>query len=774
MKQLTQKLKIGNMQVLEVPVPSLKPGTVLVQNLYSLISAGTEGSIVRTARKGYISKAKERPQQVKQVIDTLKTQGPVQTYRAVMKKLDTHSSLGYSCVGEVVDVGPDISDFQIGDLVACGGLAASHAEVVAVPVNLVVKLRFSKEKGEDDPDRLLKAAAYNTLGAIAMQGVRQADLRLGESCAVIGLGLLGQLTCLLLKASGVKVLGIDIDANMVKIAKERCTDIALTRDDSGIEQKILEFTDGFGCDAVIITAATSSLDPINFAGAISRKKGNIVVVGDVPTGFDRNPHYYKKELQVKMSCSYGPGRYDPNYEEKGLDYPHAYVRWTEKRNMKAFQELIYLGKINIDYLTTHTFKLEDAPAAYDMIMERSEPFIGILIKYDPQITQITQKKIITSSPSATSHEPSAVTIGFIGAGSYAQSYLLPNIPKNKDVVLKGVMTSTGTSARSVAERFNFEFCTSEEKDIFENEDINTVFIATRHDSHAEYVLKALKTGKHVFVEKPLCLTEEELKEIKLATPDKWSTNLTGQADSPRRNRLRPDEIGATFHWASIPQGKHRQTQTDQHPVSSIQHPALVVGYNRRFAPLTKILKERMGSGPMSMMYRINAGAIPGDSWIQDMEIGGGRIIGEICHFVDYLTCINGSLPVSVYASAMNDAQGRNDTLTVSLKYENGSIGSIQYFANGPKSLFKEYIEIYAHGVTGIIKDFKELEIYGSKKPFKKKLMSQDKGQKEEVRSFIDSILKGAESIIPLEEIFNTSEVTFKIIESIRRHEVLLI
>lgn len=747
MNQLTQKLKSGQMQVLEAPLPSLQKGQILVRNYYSLISAGTEGNTVKAARKGYVGKAKERPQQVRQVIETLKMQGPVQTYRAVMKKLDAYSPLGYSCVGEVVDVSPDIDSIKAADLVACGGTSASHAEVVAVPVNLCVKINLGiQELLNDKQKELLKAAAYNTLGAIAMQGVRQAGLRLGESCAILGLGLLGQLTAILLRASGVKVVGIDIDDAMVDVAGEHCADLALVRDNVGMENKILEFTNGIGCDAVIITAASKSLDPINFAGTISRKKGTIVVVGDVPTGFAREPHYYKKELTLKMSYSYGPGRYDPHYEEKGYDYPVGYVRWTENRNMQAFQELIASGKIDISYLTTHIFDLENAPTAYDMILAKQEPFIGILIEYDCN-KEIKRSKVVRHpKPSPLSFQPSAVSIGFIGAGSYAQSYLLPNIPKNKNVILKGVMTSSSASSRSVADRFGFEFCTGNAEDIIANEEINTVFIATRHDSHGRYVRDSLKAGKNVYVEKPLCLTEEELGQIK----DTYYSLITNNL--PRE--IYESKSGSVFH-----RGESQITGNGL--------PLLMVGYNRRFSPLARMLKDKIGTGTMSMIYRINAGTIPGDSWIQDKEIGGGRILGEVCHFVDYLTYINGSLPLLVHAVAMNDVQSNNDTLTISLKYENGSIGSIQYFANGSKSLAKEYIEIYSHGRTFILKDFRELEIYGTGKPFRKKLLSQDKGQKTEVKVFIDSILNGDPPIIPIEQIFNTTEVTFKIVESVR-------
>jgi len=438
-----------------------------------------------------------------------------------MKKLDAYSPLGYSCVGEVVEAAPDVTELKIGDLVACGGLTACHAEVVCVPVNLTVKLPMEID---------LKQAVYNTLGSIALQGVRQAELRLGETCAVIGLGLLGQLTALLLQVSGIRTIGIDIDETMVEIAGKHCVDLALQRNAAGIEDTIMRFTGGLGCDGVIITAASRSLDPINFAGAISRKKGTIVVVGAVPTGFDREPHFYKKELQLKMSCSYGPGRYDPVYEEKGMDYPAAYVRWTEKRNMQAFQELIASKRIDVSYLTTHTFKLEDAPKAYDMILAKSEPFIGILIEYDTK-KEIRTGRIPIKTPTSDLRPPTSVSIGFIGAGSYAQSHLLPNIPKSNNISLKGVMTTTGTSSRSVADRFGFEFCTTHEKEIIEDDDINTVFIATRHDSHSHYVLEALKAGKHVFVRNHCALQRRNwrkseircrMSDVRRRMSDLWS------------------------------------------------------------------------------------------------------------------------------------------------------------------------------------------------------------------------------------------------------------
>jgi predicted dehydrogenase/threonine dehydrogenase-like Zn-dependent dehydrogenase len=718
MLQIVQKLQTGQLQVIEVPIPPVKKGFLLIQTHYSLISAGTESSTVKTARKGYIGKAKERPQQVKQVVDVLKSQGPVQAYRAVTKKLASYSPLGYSCAGEVIGVPSDAAGYAIGDLVACGGVGlASHAEIVSVPVNLCVKL----EKNAD-----LAQAAYITLGAIALQGFRQADISLGESCAVIGLGLLGQLTALILKAAGMRVVGIDIDSTMVDFGAKHCLDLALNRKQPGIEGLIFDFTAGIGCDAAIITAASDSLDPINFAGAVSRKKGTIVIVGDVPTGFDREPHFYKKELQVKMSCSCGPGRYDPVYEEKGADYPIAYVRWTENRNMQAFQNLIFSKRIDVSYLTTHTFNLEEAPAAYDMILAQSEPYLGILIKYDSS-KRVELKKKIDLKPAVISREQSVVNIGFIGAGSYAQSHLLPNIPKNSKVARKAIMTKTGINSRSVAERYGFDFCTTNDKDVIQNDEIDTVFIVTRHDSHAYYVAEALKAGKHVFVEKPLCIKIEELEDIR-----------------------------------------------KRYELSNSSRQLLMVGYNRRFSPLIQQIRKEIGEGSLAMTYRVNAGAIPKESWIQNLEFGGGRIIGEVCHFVDTLTFLCGSLPVSVYANAMADPSNINDTINVTLTYENGSVGTISYFANGDKNLPKERIEVFSHGGVAIVDDFKKLTVYTHGKKKRKTLLSQNKGQKEEVRLFVNAILNGTSGLISFKEIYNTSLVTFKINASIQSGESIQI
>lgn len=712
MEQITQQLKSGEIIVQELPLPKVGSGMVLVRNHYSLISAGTEGSTARTARKGLIGKVKERPLQAKQVLDTLKKQGPVQTYRAVMKKLDAYSPLGYSSAGQVIEVGSSIQDISIGDKVACGGAGyANHAEIVCVPRNLCVKL-------QDDAD--LKKACYNTLGAIALQGIRQADLRLGESCVVIGLGLVGQLTCLMLRAGGIRTFGIDIDRNAVEIASRHCCDRAWIRQSPGLALKTADQTNGLGVDAVIITAGTSSLDPINCAGELARKRGKVVVVGAVPTGFDREPYWYKKELELRMSCSYGPGRYDPEYEEKGVDYPAAYVRWTEKRNMLAFQELVYSGKIDLNYLTTHEFPLDGAPKAYDMIVNRSEPFLGIILKYD--IDKPIERKRIATKPMKAEGK---VNIAFVGSGSYAQQNLLPNIPRNDDEVTRvGILDNSGTTSKRVAEKFNFQFCTSEPKDIFENGAINTVFVATRHNSHAEYVKSALKAGKHVFVEKPLCLTVEELIEIE---------EMYNGSDGCQQ---------------------------------------LVIGFNRRFAPHAVELKKHLDDTPISMLYRVNAGPIPKDSWIQDKEIGGGRIIGEVCHFIDFLAWLCGSLPKQVHAVAIPDPDGLNDTVSINLQFANGSIGGISYFSNGSKNIPKEYLEVYSAGLTGIIRDFKVLEVHSTGITHRKKSLVLDKGQACMVKSFIKSINDGGAPLIPADEIFAVTRTTFAVLESLGTHQAI--
>lgn len=696
MEQLTQNLKDGYMQLLEVPFPALGEGQIMVRNHYSVISAGTEGKTVKDARLSYIGKAKARQEEVKKVIATAKTHGIMKTYQMVMNKLESPNPLGYSCAGEVIAVADDIKHLKVGDFVACGGATANHSEVVVVPKNLCVKV--------NQPE-LIKNAAFTTVAAIAMQGIRQAEVVLGESCVVIGLGLVGQLTVQLLNAAGVKTIGLDIDEEQVKLAQKNGLKYAYNSAEKGVENVIENLTNGHGADAVIITAGTSSLAPVNFAGTIARKKAKVVIVGAVPTGFDRK-NYYIKELDLRMSSSYGPGRYDNDYEQKGLDYPIGYVRWTENRNMQAYIDLLEVGKLNVDSLISHQFIFDDAKDAYQLIVDRTEHFCGIVLQYDT--SKELKKEIQIKSKTYSKTE---VNIGFIGAGSFAQNFLLPNLTGNN---LVNVATARATTARNVADKFGFDNCTGDAEAILSDDNINTVFIATPHNLHANYVIKALQANKNVFVEKPLCLTSEELEEIK---------KIESKSDG-----------------------------------------RVMVGFNRRFAPYIQELKKSLNNDlPKAINYRINAGKLPTDHWTQDPKIGGGRIIGEACHFIDLCAFIAESKITKVTANGLQDGNNLLDTVSISLGFENGSVASISYFSNGNKQLSKEYLEVFCGEQTVVIDDYKTMEIIGKGK----KSGGQDKGHATEVKLFIEAILSGKELPISFEECYHSTRATFEVLEQIK-------
>jgi predicted dehydrogenase/threonine dehydrogenase-like Zn-dependent dehydrogenase len=701
LEQLTQLLKDGTMQILEVPYPALSNGQVLVRNHFSLISAGTEGKTVKDARLGYIAKARARKTEVKKVIEAAKTFGLKETYRMVMNKLDSPAALGYCCAGEVIAVADDVKGFVIGDKVACGGNSANHAEIISVPVNLCVKV---------DESVPMQFASFTTLGAIALQGVRQSDLRLGESCVIIGLGLVGQLTVKLLNAAGIKTIGIDVDEGMVKLASENGCDLTIQRSREDLGNSVSEFTDGYGADSVIITAGTNSTDPIELAGVLCRKKGKVIIVGAVPTGFQRK-NYFTKELELRMSCSYGAGRYDAEYEEQGIDYPYAYVRWTENRNMQAFVELLRTNKISIDKLLTHTFDFKDAPKAYQIILDKGETFVGVVLKYDTAKT--LKEKIQTSEKVFLNTEPN---IGLIGAGSFGQNFLLPALKGNCNLV--GVATARPNNSKNIADKNGFNYCTGNTGDLFADKNINTIFIATRHDSHAEYVLKSLRSGKNIFVEKPLCLTLAELEEIK-----------------------------------------------NEYLKSSVR---LMVGFNRRFSPAIQKMKllfdDKM---PKAIHYRINAGIVPAEHWVHDPKTGGGRIIGEGCHFIDLCMFLAGSKIKTVSANAMKDASNNQDTVVINLSFDNGSIASISYFSNGNKNLSKESIEVFSSGVVAVCDDFKSLNIFG--KNISKLNFKMDKGHQTEVKTFLNSIASGKSAPISFDEIYLSTLATLKVHESISQN-----
>ena len=497
MKQLTQQLKSGRMRILEAPLPSLGAGQVLVRNRYSVISAGTEGKTVSDARKGYIAKARSRQKEVQQVFKMIKSAGLKATYDVVMNKLEAESPLGYSCAGEVIAVGAGVTRFKVGDFAACGGSTANHAEAVCVPENLCVRV----PEGVD-----LRHAAFTTPAAIAVQGLRQAELRFGESCLIIGLGLLGQLTAQIADAAGIQVIGVDIDPAQVESAHARGLRRAFVRSQEGLESLIYDLTGSYGVDAVVITAATSSNDPVEFAGAAARQKGKVVMVGAAPTGFSREL-YYKKELELRMSCSYGPGRYDADYEEKGRDYPIGWVRWTENRNMQAFLDLLAAKKLNVESLISHEFPLAEAVRAYDLILSKAEPFVGILLCYDEEAVLETP---VARAPSIA--KPTLPQVGFIGAGNFAQNMLLPRLKSICEFA--AVATAQGYQSRDIADKYGFAACYADADELLQDERVNTVFIVTRHHTHAEFVIKALKAGKHVFVEKPLAMNLQELEEIR--------------------------------------------------------------------------------------------------------------------------------------------------------------------------------------------------------------------------------------------------------------------
>lgn len=706
MKQLTQQLKSGKMEILEVPFPVLNRGHIMVRNHFSVISAGTEGKTVTDARKGYIAKAKSRQKELKIVVDQVKTNGLLPTYKLVMNKLEAPAALGYSTSGEVIAIGKGVSTFKIGDWVACGGAGAFHADIGVVSVNLAVKIPASVN---------LKEAAFSTIAAIAIQGIRQADLRMGENCLIIGMGIIGQLTYKILEASGMRPIGVDISKGQVKQSKEAEIEHIYDRNQEGIDDIIMNFTRGYGADAIIITAGTSSLDPVEYAGAMARKKAKVVIVGAVPTGFGRM-HYYKKELDLRMSSSYGPGRSDLSYEEKGIDYPIAYVRWTENRNMQSYIDLLSSNRLNVTPLISHTFSLEDAPKAYDMILAREEPFAGVVIQYDDQ--KILKKDVSLKRLPVNPSEPN---IGFIGAGNFAQNMLLPRMRGLCNFI--SINTMLGNESLYVGKKYGFRNTYSDAEKVINDEDVNTLFIVTRHNTHAEFILKGIKAGKHVYTEKPMAMSEEELEEIRRA-------------------------------WEK----------------SSKNH--LMIGFNRRFSPAVKKVKILFLNGqPKTINIRVNAGIVPPEHWVNDPEIGGGRIIGEACHFIDLAMYLAGANIISVSATAMDDANNLNNSIIINLKFANGSIASVNYFSNGNNNLPKESIEVFCGSCVAQINDFKTLTIFG-KSVNKTKFKRQDKGHAAEMQLFLNSIRNGKPCPIPFIESYMSTLATFKVLESIKTGRVI--
>lgn len=717
MKQVTQHNRTGEVKVYNVPPPILKPGYILVRTRYSVISAGTERASLESRKSSLLDRSRKNPQLVKIIFEQLKQYGLVSTYKRVHGRLNAVMPMGYSAAGTVVAAGIGVEEFKPGDRVACAGAGyANHAEYILIPKNLCASV----------PENItLEEAAYATIGSIAMQGVRQASMTLGETAVVIGLGLIGQITVQLLKANGCAVAGIDLDAKAAKLAKSSGADIVLHRTNDDVRKVVDAFTGGIGADAVIITAASKSNDPVQLAGEICRERGRVVLVGDVGLSLPRGP-YYAKELEFRLSRSYGPGRYDPSYEEGGNDYPVGYVRWTENRNMQEFLRLLAEGKVDVQKLTTHRFPIDDAAAAYAYVSGKRDAekrVVGVVLDYGEAQHVEEKRREVTADSAETS--PHALNIGFIGAGSFAQSMLLPSVRSFVGATLSGVCNANGLNAMNIARQFGFQFATTSAEEIFGSDRIGTVFIATRHNLHASMVEAALKSGKNVFVEKPLAVNERELEDI-----------IQLYRKSAKKNRR-----------------------------------ILFVGFNRRFAPFVVQVGEffRNAIEPFVVQYRINAGRIPKTHWTRDPAEGGGRIIGEVCHFVDLIQYLSRSAPVQVLAVPLGK-QGYvsqdDDSVCVTIRFDNGSVGTINYLANGDPSVPKEHIEIFSTGRTAVIDNFKTLELYhqGSRKRVRQ--LAIDKGHKEEIRQFLSAVRDGGQSPIEFESIVAATRTTFAIQRSL--------
>lgn len=720
MKQVLQQVSGGEIEVVDVPAPKLLAGCVLVRTAASLVSVGTERASSEFARKNLLQKARMRPDLVHEVWNKVRRDGVISTVSAVRSRMDQPSAPGYSSAGIVVAVGEGITDIRPGDHVACAGAGhAVHAEFACIPRLLLARIPANTEVSLDQ-------AAATTVGAVALHGVRIADVKLGDIVAVIGLGLLGQLTVQILKAAGCRVVGMDIDPGRVDLAL-RMGAGAATTSSSDFRDLCMQHSGGRGADAVLITAQTPSSDPVHLAAEVARDRAIITVVGTVGTELDRRS-FYEKELDFRVSRSYGPGRYDAAYEQKGIDYPIGYVRWTETRNMDAFLQLLAESKVNVGALITHRFPIEQAQRAYELIMGRSqEKFLGVLITYPEHAEEARRLQVIRKAPERVNDKATgsaatqSVAIGLLGAGAFATSTLLPAIKKVGGSTLVGICGANGSHSHHTAKKFGFRYAGTDEDSVIADPAISTIVVATRHHLHARQVVAALKSGKHVFCEKPLCLSEDELRDI-----------VSAHDEAP---------------------GK----------------PLLMVGFNRRFAPLAIKLKNFLSHihEPMALHYRVNAGFIPADHWLNNPEQGGGRLIGEVCHFVDFLIFLVGTAPIEVQAQSLaNPGNYSNDNVIASLRFANGSQGTISYLANGDKSYSKERVEIFGGGSVAMLEDFRRLELVrqGHKKVFRS-LFRQDKGHRGEWEAFVSAVQAQRESPTPLAQIVATMHSTFALEQS---------
>jgi predicted dehydrogenase/threonine dehydrogenase-like Zn-dependent dehydrogenase len=715
MKQILQSLKTGVTEVADAPCPAVRRGHLLIRSTRTLISAGTERMLVEFGKAGWIDKARQQPDKVRMVLDKVKTDGLLPTVEAVFNKLDQPLPLGYCNVGTVLAAGPGVIGFAVGDRVVSNG---KHAEVVSVPVNLCAQV----------PDAVAdEDAAFTVLGAIALQGIRLIAPTLGEAVVVTGLGLIGLLAVQLLRAQGCRVLGLDFDPAKLALARQfgaETVDLAAGQDPLAAAQA---FSRGRGVDAVLLAASTKSSEPVHQAARMCRQRGRIVLVGVTGLELSR-ADFYEKELTFQVSCSYGPGRYDPHYEERGQDYPVGFVRWTEQRNFEAVLDLLAEGRLDVKPLISHRFALAEAEQAYALV-GGAGPALGILLHYptaaekpEMELRQPTMA-LIPPLPGKMGEGGLSLppAVSFVGAGNYATAVLIPAF-KAAGAHLKLVASRNGVSGLHAGRKFGFAATTTDTATVFADPEVDAVVIATRHDSHARLVMQALRAGKAVFVEKPLCLTLAELTEIAAAI------------NSP--NPFLPRAGGGSL---------------------------LMVGFNRRFAPQVQKIKALLATvgEPKSFVMTVNAGAIPAEHWTQDQEVGGGRILGEACHFIDLLRFLAGAPITSWQRLAM--ASPTDDTVSIGLTFADGSTGTVHYFANGSKAFPKERLDVFAAGRVLQLDNFRRLTGYGWPGFRKMNLWRQDKGQKACAAAFLNPLRTDGPAPIPLDEILEVSRVTIELV-----------
>ncbi|MFN3380405.1 MAG: bi-domain-containing oxidoreductase [Runella zeae] len=698
MKQLIQNLKNGQTILEEVPAPQVKRGTILIKTTRSLVSLGTERMLVEFGKANLLEKARQQPDRVKMVLDKIKSDGLMPTLEAVFNKLGQPLPLGYCNVGEVIAIGEGISDLKVGDRVASNG---SHAEVVCVPRNLAVKI----------PDNVTdEEAAFTVIGAIGLQGIRLLNPTLGETVVVIGLGLIGLLTAELLRLNGCRVIGFDFDENKLNIARQKGIVVANPSAGTDPVKWVQSLTKGVGADGVIITASAKSDEIISQAAQMSRKRGKIILVGVIGLNLSR-AEFYEKELSFQVSCSYGPGRYDDDYEQKGVDYPLPFVRWTENRNFQTILQLIESGLLGVKPLITEIVPLEEYQKIYGDMGKSGA--IASLLSYPKESAQTSTIRYHSQSFAGKKG-----IVGIIGAGNFTKMTLLPALKNSASI--KFIASANGLSGTALAQKHGINFSTTDYHEILKDEEVDLVMITTRHHQHARLVIETLLTGKHVFVEKPLAIFEDEFEEL-----------------------IRT--------YAEI----------------SASAPSITVGFNRRFSPHVQKMKSLLGEAPMNVIATMNAGFIPPTSWVHDRAVGGGRILGEACHFIDLITYLTGSRITAVCMNAMGlQPTDTSDSASILLRYENGSTGVINYFSNGHKSYSKERVEVYSQERTLILDNFRTLEGYGFK-GFSKLKTTQDKGHQAQFQQLLSRIQSGGKPLIPFDEIVNTTQATFAALRSVK-------